>query len=101
LGALFSFKPSLAIRKTGKKAISMQPIPKQKLQSAFRSAVAAMNAEKYAIAVKQFREILRVAPNHGPSHLQLGTLYTLGGDADAAGIHLGTAAKLMPKEPAV
>ena len=79
----------------------MQPIPKQKLQSAFRSAVAAMNAQKYASAVKQFREILRVAPNHGPSHLHLGTLYSLGGDADAAVMHLGTAAKLMPKEPTV
>jgi Flp pilus assembly protein TadD len=83
------------------KAIFMQPITKLKLQSAIRSAVAAMNAEKYAIAVKHFREILRVAPNHGPSHLHLGTLYTLGGNADAAVMHLGTAAKLMLKEPAV
>jgi tetratricopeptide (TPR) repeat protein len=83
------------------KAIYMQPITKLKLQGAFRSAVAAMNAKKYAVAVKQFREILRVAPNHGPSYLHLGTLYTLGGNADAAVMYLGTAAKLMPKEPAV
>jgi hypothetical protein len=79
----------------------MQPIIEQKLQSEFRSALAAMKAKKYAIAVKQFREIIRVAPNHGPSHLHLGTLYKLGGHADAAVMHLGTAAKIMPKEPAV
>jgi tetratricopeptide (TPR) repeat protein len=79
----------------------MWPITEQKLQSSFRSALAAMNAKKFAIAVKQFREIVRVAPKHGPSHLHLGTLYTMGGHADAAVIHLGTAAKLTPKEPVV
>ncbi|WP_412535647.1 hypothetical protein OLX08_08700 [Nereida ignava] len=40
-------------------------------------------------------------PNHGPSHLHLGTLYTKGGKPDAAVTHLAAAAKQMPKEPAV
>ena len=79
----------------------MQPIIEQKLKSTFRSALAAMKAKNFSIAVKQFREIVRFVPKHGPSHLQLGMLYTLGGNADAAIMHLGTAAKLMPKEPVV
>ncbi len=79
----------------------MWPVTEQKLQSSFQSALAAMNAKKFVIAVKQFREIVRVAPKHGPSHLHLGTLYTMGGQVDAAVIHFGTAAKLMPKEPVV
>ena len=79
----------------------MQSIMEQNLKSTFRSALAAMKAKKFALAVKQFRQIISFAPNHGPSHLQLGILFTIGGNSDAAVLHLGAAAKLMPKEPEV
>ena len=79
----------------------MQRLSEQQLQTAFKSALAAMNAKNFALAVQQFEKILCVAPKHGSSHLHLGTLYTKGGKLDAAVTHLAAAAKQMPKEPAV
>ena len=79
----------------------MQRPSEQQLQTAFKSALAAVNAKKFALAAQQFQKILRVVPNHGPSHLHLGTLYTKGSKPDAAVTHLAAAAKQMPKEPAV
>jgi tetratricopeptide (TPR) repeat protein len=69
-------------------------------QAAYQAGVAALNAQNWAEAIRQFRVVRRSAPNNGTVNYALGLAYSGAGDTDNARTSLERAVRADDVPPA-
>src|SRR5690242_16942065 len=69
-------------------------------QAAYQAGVAALNAQNWTEAIRQFRIVRRAAPNNGSVNYALGLAYSGAGDTDNARSSLERAVRASDVPPA-
>ncbi len=84
LAALVGAPLALAAGSGGGASMPSTPAPREDPQAAYQAGVAALNAQNYREAIRQFRIARRALPNSGTLNYALGLAYNGAGETDDA-----------------